>query len=80
MRILKGKYNSATQGLIDAIYVELDSGSQVGISNLGGTIHYFYNRIELVNPVELEAKSAIFPKVTDHFSQELLEMTIKFKG
>lgn len=81
MKILKGKHNSATQGLIDAVFIELDSGAQMGIANLGGTLHYFYNRSEFVNPTELvEAKSAIFPKVTDHFSQELLEMTIKFKG
>lgn len=79
MKILKGKYQSLSENRrLDAVGIELSSGSFIGIADFSGTAYTFYSRSELID-VELE-QSKIFPKVTDYFGQELLEMTIKFKG
>ena len=75
MIIKKGKYNSSTEGLVDAVMVTIGT-SVMGIANLNGTPYSFYGDKDFI---ETKDGSIIFPKVTDHFAQELLEMTIRFK-
>lgn len=76
MKVLNGKYRSETKGMVNAVWVQLES-SAVGVADLGGFYYSFSNKGDFVEEVD---RSSIFPKVTDHFGQELLEMTIKFKG
>lgn len=78
IKVLHGKYNSSTQGLLDAVWIEIDKSGR-GISNFSGTFYEFSNAKDFVNQKD-DNESTVFPKVTDFFGQELLEMNIKFKG
>ena len=76
MKVFKGSYRSETQGLCKAVWVELDPTTGAGIASLGSTTYTFYTKSSFIE----DAPEVIaMPKMTDFFSQQLSEMTIKFK-
>lgn len=78
LTVKKGTYKSETKGSCEAVLIDLN-GESLCISDLGGCLYTAYGKGSFVeNPKE--ESSVIFPKVTDFFSQELLELTVKFKG
>lgn len=82
VKVLKGVYKSATNGDLEAVWVEISLNNGQGIADFNGTSYCFYSRSDFVEKIEMIEKenSKVFPKVTDFFNQELLEMTVKFKA
>ena len=86
MKVIKGKYRSASAGLVDAVLVQIDLSNYTIVANLGGIAYTsiamgdFIREFDDFKEEKAVPVSTVFPKVTDFFNQELLEMTIKFKG
>lgn len=81
-KVSKGVYRSATNGDCQSVWVEVNNVSGYGVADFNGTAYVFYTRSDFVEKCEMVEKleSKVFPKVTDFFNQELLEMTVKFKA
>lgn len=81
IKATKGIYKSATNGDCEAVWVEINGNSGMGTANFNGTAYNFYSKQDFVEKIELieKVESNVFPKVTDFFNQDLLEMTVKFK-
>jgi hypothetical protein len=76
--VKKGTYNSETKGKCEAVLIDLN-GESLCISDLGGCLYTAYGKGSFTENLK-EEPSVILPRVTDFFSQELLELTVKFKG
>jgi hypothetical protein len=78
LTVKKGTYKSETKGSCEAVLIELN-GESLCIADLSGCLYTSYGKGSFTEILK-EESSIIFPKVTDFFSQELLELTVKFKG
>jgi hypothetical protein len=76
--VKKGIYSSETKGKCDAVLIDLN-GESICIADLGGCLYTSYGKGSFFENRK-EESSLVFPRVTDLFSQELLELTVKFKG